>query len=112
NYISYEPKQKKDLFNLSVRPGLNFGGLKLQNTSSSSKDVDFGNEFGFRFGIEAESILPFNKNKWSLILEPTFQYFKSEKKVENNVSGGILIGKVNYQSIDFPVGFRHYFFIN
>ncbi|OCK43113.1 outer membrane beta-barrel protein [Tenacibaculum soleae] len=103
---NYEEKQKKDLFNLSIRPGFNNSSLSVQNSIYSSRDTDFDNEFGFRFGIEAEFIMPFNKNKWSLIIEPTYQYYKSEKETRNrNV-------KADYKSIEIPVGIRHYFFLN
>jgi len=59
---------------------------------------------GFRVGIEAEFILPFNKNKWAFIVEPTYQYYKSEN-TKNHV-------KADYKSIEFPLGIRHYFFLN
>jgi len=105
-YINFEEKQKKDLFNLSIRPGFNSSTLSIQNSISSSEDTDFDNEFGFRFGIEAEFIMPFNKNKWAIIIEPTYQYFKSEKGLTNqNV-------KAEYTSIELPFGVRHYFFLN
>ena len=104
--VNYEKKQKKDLFNLNVRPGLNSSSLSIQNSASNSMDTDFGNEIEFRFGIEAEFIMPFNKNKWSIITEPTYQYFKSEKEITNrNV-------KAEYKSIEIPLGIRHYFFLN
>lgn len=104
--INYEEKQKKDLFNLGIRPGFNSSSLSIQNSVSSSRDTDFDNEFGFRFGFEAEFIMPFNKNKWSLIIEPTYQYFKSEKEITNHSV------KADYKSIEIPVGIRHYFFLN
>ena len=104
--INYEEKQKKDLFNLSIRPGFNSSSLSIQNSASSSRNTDFDNEFGFRFGIEAEFIMPFNKNKWSLIIEPTYQYFKSVKEITNQSA------KADYKSIEIPVGIRHYFFLN
>lgn len=105
-YINYEEKRKKDLFNLSIRPGFNSSSLSIQNSASSSRDTDFDNELGFRFGIEAEFIMPFNKNKWSLIIEPTYQYFKSEAETSTqNIN-------VNYKSIELPVGIRHYLYFN
>ena len=94
------------MFNLSIRPGFNSSSLSIQNSASSSRNTDFDNEFGFRFGIEAEFIMPFNKNKWSLIIEPTYQYFKSEKEITNQSA------KADYKSIEIPVGVRHYFFLN
>lgn len=113
DYINYKPKQNKDLFNLTFRPGLNYSSLEIQNSVSGSSDIDFGNKLGIRFGIEAEFILPFNKNKWGIIIEPTYQYFKSEKSNETgNVSGGILVSRIDYKSIEFPIGVRHYFYLN
>lgn len=112
-YIDYTFMQKKDLFNLSIRPGVNNSSLSIENVQSDTRNTDFGNNLNFRLGIELEFILPYNKNKWGIIIEPTYQYFKSEKRTETkNVSGGILISEVNYQSIELPVGIRHYFFLN
>ena len=112
DFINYERKEKKDLFNLTFRMHLNNSSLSLQN-SSSNFNTDFGNESSLGFGVEAEYILPFNKNKWSLSLEPTFQYFKSENTTNvSNVSGGKLIGTVDYSSIELPISIRHYFFLN
>lgn len=113
NYINYELKEKKDFFNLTIRPGLSYSSLEIQNSMSDSKDTDFGNHIGMRLGIEAEFILPFNKNKWGIIIEPTYQYFKSEHSQETStVSGGILVSKVDYSSIELPIGVRHYIYLN
>jgi hypothetical protein len=112
DFINYEGKEKKDLFNLTFRMHLNNSSLSVQN-SSINVNTDFGNEISLGFGVEAEYILPFNKNKWSISVEPTFQYFKSEKTTEvSNVSGGKLIATVDYSSIELPLSARHYFFLN
>jgi hypothetical protein len=112
-YINYKPTQNKDLFNLSFKTGLNFSNLTIQNSISDQMNIDFGNKINFEFGIETEFILPFNKNKWSVIIEPTYQYYKSEKKMETAiVYDGIFVSNINYQSIELPVGVRHYFFLN
>ncbi len=112
--INFEEKQNKDLFNLNIRPGFNSSSLSIENSFINNRDFDFGNKFGFRLGIEAELILSFNKNKWGVIIEPTYrQGYKSEKSQESsNVSGGIIVSKVNYNSIELPMGIRHYFFLN
>ena len=96
-YINFEEKQKKDLFNLTLRPRLNISSL------SNYRNTNIENQQGFGFGLEAEFIFPFNKNKWSFIIEPTYQRF--EKESERNVI-------INYSSIEFHVGIRHYFFLN
>lgn len=113
NLINFESKQKRDLFNLTIRPRLNSSSLTIQNSISNFRNTDFGNKTGFGIGLEVEFILPFNKNKWAIAIEPTYRSFKSEKTTNvNNVSGGVLIANVDYSSIEVPVGLRHYFFLN
>lgn len=111
--VDFENKEKKDLFNLAIRPRLNNSSLSIENSGSDFRDFDFGSNSYFTLGIEAEFILPFNKNIWSVIVEPTYQYFKAEKSTSNsNVVGGKVFGKVDYKSIELPVGIRRYFFAN
>src|SRR5699024_876693 len=68
--INYEVKQKRNIFNLSIRPGLNISSFSLNGDVFDLKDFHLDNKIGFRFGIEAEYILPFNKNKWGIAIEP------------------------------------------
>lgn len=104
--INFEEKQKKDLFNLTIRPRLNSSSLLIQISDYTNWITDFGNETSIGFGLETEFILSFNKNKWSIIIEPAYQSFKSKKEgVSRNVT-------VDYKSIQLAVGLRHYFFIN
>jgi hypothetical protein len=112
-YYNYDQSQKKDILNISIRPGLHYSSLAIHNSLYDSHNTDFGSKMGFSFGIETEYILPYNKNKWGITVEPTLQYYKSERTKEvHNVSGGILVSEVNYKSIELPVGIRHYFFLN
>lgn len=111
--INYDEKVKKDLFNLSIRPRLNHNSLLIQDLVSNSTDIDFGSKLGFGMGIEAEYILPYNKNKWAIAIEPTYQNFKSDKAINGSFfSGGNQIATVNYTSIELPLSVRHYFFLN
>lgn len=105
--INYVEKNENDLFNLNIRLGINSTSLSIRNDVSSFRNTDFNNELNFRFGIESEFILPFNKNKWAALIEPTFQYYKSEIKIENQTDA-----VVDYKSIEFQIGIRHYFFLN
>lgn len=113
DYINFKPQKKQDFFNLTFRPGINFSSLEIQVASPGSLDAEFGNQIGYRFGVEAEFILPYNKNKWAMIIEPTYQQFKVQNSRETiNIPGGVLVAKVNYKSIEIPVGVRHYFYLN
>lgn len=111
--IDFQPKEKKDVFHLNLRPRLNLTSLSLGNTGTSVRDTDFDSKLNLGVGLEGEIIFPFYNNKWSFIIEPTFQNYKNTK-VNNNsvVPGGTLISKVDYTTIEVPVGFRHYFFLN
>ncbi|MBN2613479.1 MAG: hypothetical protein JXB00_18130 [Bacteroidales bacterium] len=112
-YTTYESKQKKNYFNLTIKPGLNYNALAIKNSMENSMDTDFGDNWGIRFGFEAEYIFPFNKNKWGVIIKPAFQYFSSETSKESNtISGGIIISKVLYGSLEIPVGVRYNIFLN
>ncbi|MFA5973552.1 MAG: hypothetical protein WC780_14465 [Lentimicrobiaceae bacterium] len=103
--IDYEKKTNRDKFNLSLRLGLNSSSLVLISPSDAS-EIDFGNKMTLRSGIEVESILPFNKSKWALIIEPTFQYYNS------NITINYRYYKVDYKSIELPLGIRYYMFLH
>lgn len=103
-------KAKKDLFNLTVRPRLNSSSFSIDSKSTS---VDFGNKSNFAFGVEAEFIMPYNKNKWAFAIETSYQSYKAENSADaDDVSGGKLITTVDYSTIQVPVTVRYYSFIN
>ncbi len=114
SYTRYELKQKRDLFNLSLRPGINFSSLSIENPYSHLKSTDFDGIINFRFGVEAEIVFPFNKSKWSLLLEPTYQSYKTEKDANlSDVNTAMSYhSRVDYQSVEVPVGIRHSFFLS
>lgn len=105
-------QSKKGKFNLNIRPGYNF--------YPDVKIVDFmGNQqlpstSNFRIGIEAEILLPFNKNKWSLIFEPNYTIYtsKNTKIPSKNINYNHYINFNKYAFIDIPVGVRHYMYIS
>lgn len=112
-FINFKPTKNRDVFNLTIRPRLNSSSLSTQSTLSYIRDIDFENKTGFGIGLEAEFILKFNKNKWAIIIEPTYQNYKSKKTTNiNNASEGTLLADVNYSSIEVPAGLRHYLFLN
>lgn len=98
DFISYEKLTTKDLFNLTLRPRISLSSLKVQRGPNID---DYGSKVGFGFGVEAEFILNFNKNKWSLLFEPTFRSYSSETDRFD----------ANYKSIELHAGVRHYFFL-
>lgn len=111
--IDYSSKQHKNVFHLSLRPGLIINSLEVQNVDPLYGYFNFGRGYSSRFGIEAEFFLPFNKNKWSIVIEPTYQYYSSELTKEGDVLlGKLLQSECSYQSIDLPVSIRHHFYLS
>ena len=115
-FINFEKKEKRDLFNVSIRPGLNSSSLSISNNLNSTTDTDFGNKLWLRLGVEIEFIMPFNKNKWAFIIEPSYQHYTSEKTITINHFDYIIPQYINlstdYESIELPIGIRHYLFLN
>lgn len=109
DFVNYDNKKKRDFFSLTLRPRLRNTSLSTSNSLYSYRGMDLGGKLSFGLGIEAEFIFPFNKNKWAVILEPTYQSYKNEKTTEEY--GGITT-RVKYNSIELPLGVRHYFFLN
>jgi len=106
-------KEKKDLFNLSIRPRVNYSSVSVQNLKVTSTKADFNNELDFGIGVEAEFIFPFNKNKWAFAREPTYQSFNSEETIYSDYIGGTKLNiNVDYSSIEVPLSLRHYFYFN
>ena len=114
DYVNYAQAKNTDFINLSLRPRIRNSSLYIDKTSSPDYSSDVGSELSLGFGIEIECPLPFNNRKWAILIEGVYQKYKSEHLAEGiqNVSGGKLISIVDYESIEIPVGFRHYFFLS
>ncbi|KXX69965.1 outer membrane beta-barrel protein [Flammeovirga sp. SJP92] len=108
----YTAKKKKNAFHISAKLGLSNNGLHIKN-SNSSKGIKFDNQINFRVGADFEYILPYNKNKWGLHIEPTYQTFTGDKSQQTtDVVGRIINYSVKYSSIELPVGVRYYSYLN
>jgi len=109
SFVNYIHVQNRDFINLRITPGINYSGMTFNNTYSLPiESIKYNNTLSFRIGIEAEYILPFNKNKWGIFLEPTFQYYKTKKTISPYDSPAAL----DYSFLEFPIGLRYYYFLN
>lgn len=105
-------EEKKNSLNVSLKLGYKSSSLSLNNPVNEI-NLKHDNENNFRFGIEVEYLFSFNKNKWSIFTEPRFQKFKSTKTIDTSLlSGSKLTSKIDYTSIEIPIGIRHYMFLN
>ncbi|WP_343486980.1 tRNA modification GTPase [Allomuricauda sp. d1] len=114
NYIVFKDNTKKDWFNLSLRPGIQQASLSIRNNNTAARNIGFGSQLGLRIGVEFEFLLPFNKNKWAIVFEPTYQSYEAERTLRNIPTGTVPIDDevvVDYSSLELPVGVRHYLFL-
>ena len=100
-------KKPREFIHLNIRPGLRFNSLDVfSGIASSSRNFSLNHEATFRIGAELEATLPFHKNKWSILFEPTYSKLSANTNIANkNVA-------IDYSSFEFPFGIRHYFFLN
>ncbi|MDB0599582.1 tRNA modification GTPase [Tenacibaculum maritimum] len=111
-FKSFKKAKNGDLFNFNVKVGLNNASLTI--SKDEKKYTDIKNTSNIRFGIETEFILPFNKNKWALAIEPSYQSFKSNDMTgldADFVSGKKIVTKIDYKVIEVPFSLRHYLFL-
>ncbi|OWP75484.1 porin family protein [Flavobacterium oreochromis] len=115
NNTNYLSKEKRDVFNLNLRVHFNKTSLSSSNSLLTNSNLDYGNNLNLGLGLELEFILPFNKNKWSIIFEPNYSKYSSDLSKPTDSSyytQGIITNSVNYSTIDLPFGIRHYLFLN
>lgn len=93
---------RKAHFNISPSLGVEFKSLEVSNTFMGHT-VDFGSQNTARIGFQAELLLPFNRGKWSVLVDPALQRFQATTNRP---------ARVQYRSLELPVGLRHYFFLS
>lgn len=101
--------KRKSKFNLNIRPGINF--YSPVDIAGAYRNDGLPSKSGFRIGAEAELVLPFNKNKWSVVVEPTFSLYSNKATIRTS-DNLYNINVDNYSFISIPVSIRHYMFIS
>jgi hypothetical protein len=108
-----ETTEKRKFFNFSIKGGLDNSTARVVNTQGGQRDLELGNSTDFRYGVEAEFMLTFRNNKWSLFLEPSLRSSSGSSSVpRDNIQGGFLNAEFQYKSFELPVGARYYIFLN
>ena len=95
----------KDHRNLRVRiaPGVSYAEAQGEIIGNGTRQ-EYEPGIGYRFGAEFEYMLPFNRKKWAVLVEPAWQKFNSEV-------AGVEGETLNYNSVELATGVRHYFFL-
>ncbi|MFP9113242.1 outer membrane beta-barrel protein [Flavobacterium sp. RHBU_3] len=106
--------QNKSKFMLRVTAGAAMSSLKMESSLGTYPDnYDFDAKAVFNVGGEAEMVLPFNNNKWSVFISPYFTSYKNDGT--NMPAQGSQVPQhwsAEFKSISIPVGFRYYMFLN
>ncbi len=106
-------KQRKSVFLFKVIAGINKQDLKIsystiaigRNGQIYSVGSNFSNsKVTQNIGIELESILPFNKNKWAVFIAPSYYSHKLDSSGKANIS--------IYRALEIPLDIRYYMFLN
>lgn len=106
NHITYEKHKKRDAFNLYINAGGRFSSFRMNHSNNKSQNVNFPNAINFTFGLDIEYVLPFNKNKWAVIVRPVFQsYYAEDPRTNYN-------NTVDYQSVEISTGIKYNFFLS
>ncbi len=111
--INFEEKipESKSKINYSLKFGYSNTKSKYSRTSqNSSESISFPSSSTFIYGVEVEIPIKVNKNKWSLIFEPTFKKLQSSKTVIDQRIERTYEFQVN--TLDIPVGIRYKFYLS
>jgi len=105
--ISTTPK--KSYLNLKLTPGINFSSASMFHPEGENGNVhytkmNYQSNSTFRVGLEAEWVFSYQKFKWAVIFEPTFQSFNSGTEST--------VGIIKYSAVEFPIGARYYYHLN
>lgn len=100
-------KGKQNYFKASIRPGIAYTSVNLINKPFPMFNANFPLNPGLRIGIEAEYVLPYWNNSWSMLVEPTYQRYNAESELVSNSKY-----EIDYKSIHFILGLRRYLNLN
>lgn len=115
DYKEYRSSSEKIFFHLKVVPGIRISSLSIfnptyVNTIYSNRNTTFSTKPVFNVSLASELVLPFNKNKWALLFEPSFQYYNDDKTIARPLST-TETATIRFKSIEFPMGLKYYCYL-
>lgn len=111
NYTSYDIRKtkingKNSAFHVDAFGGIDAAAMHLSNASVSN--WYFSRKLFPVIGIGLAYILPWNNNKWELLLQPSFHEIVGTAAASDLGFGN---SNVKYSAIDLPIGLRYYSFL-
>ncbi len=93
---------------LTPRLGAAFNSVDVDVTFAENTNYkyDFGVNTSLRFGLELEAILPFNRGKWAVAVEPGYTSYKADG------DGTEFTDNIDFQVVDIQFVARHYMYVN
>lgn len=113
DYRVIADQRQRGEFNFYVKGGMQFSSISVER-GMSAKGAELSFKPGVLFGAEAEYVLAFNRNKWAIFIEPTYQAYALERAVVNTTSFEFLDAHLtlDFKFISTAGGVRHYMFLN
>ncbi|REC59887.1 hypothetical protein DRF65_23540 [Chryseobacterium pennae] len=98
----------KNNFHIYLKPGVGFSNYTIHAPQGTTDIGEYKkNGIAYRFGVELEYILNFNKGKWAIISEPAFQTVNLKVNDYNRRNF-----EIKYSALQLPFGFKHNMFLN
>ncbi len=113
NVVDKTLNQNKGKFMLRVAAGAAITSLKSEASVAVIDNFEFDKKTIVNAGIEAEFILPFNNNKWSVFISPYFTSYKNDgTKVNTASTAGQDKWSADFKAISVPLGARYYMYLH
>ena len=115
--VSLEEEGGSGEFKLKILAGLSVGSLDLERIGSvhtRSEALSIDTQLSPRIGLEAEYLLPFNKQKWSVFAAPAYQQVSGEEEINYKYyqPEAVTNVQVDYKALAVPVGLKYHFYLS
>lgn len=101
-------RAKRNVFNVKITSGADLTMLSTRNFTFTDNGQREKSAVSARIGVEGEYFAPFHKNKWSLLAEPSFQYYKFPLALP--ATAPAFNFDVSFWTLEVPIGIRHHFY--
>lgn len=102
--VKYGLTNKGNRFNVFINAGARLAYVSFIREYSST--FSLGNSIGFTSDVQIEYVLPYNRNKWALFFNPTYQSYTTD------CTYNYVDFSADYKSIELPLGVKYRMFIN